>query len=133
MEEVGGTGGADGVRQAGRGIEVRVALPAHLRTLAGLPRGATEVQVTIVGRRVRVGEDSSTETITIASLLDALEEAYPMLRGTIRAHNRGERRAHLRFFGEGRDLSFAAVDDPLPATIVRGEEPFIVIGAISGG
>jgi hypothetical protein len=114
-------------------MKVRVALPAHLRTLAGLARGATEVQLSVGGRFKNGEERSGSETISIASLLDALEEAYPMLRGTIRSHNRGERRAHLRFFGEGRDLSFTAVEDPLPETIVRGEEPFIVIGAISGG
>jgi hypothetical protein len=118
-------------------VPIRVALPAHLRTVAGIPRGTTEVRV-VVGAgdpdsEVRDGGQTESETISIAALLNAVEAAYPMLRGTIRGHHGGERRAHLRYFGEGQDLSFAPTNSPLPDSIVRGEEPFIVIGAISGG
>jgi hypothetical protein len=92
-------------------VPIRVALPAHLRTLAGIPRGTTEVRV-VVGAgdpdsEVRDGGQTESETISIAALLNAVEAAYPMLRGTIRGHHGGERRAHLRYFGEGQDLSLS--------------------------
>lgn len=110
--------------------EIRVALPAHLRTLAQLPRATIEVRLSVP---VQAAEGSRPPVVTMASVLDSLEELYPALRGTIRGHNRGERRAHLRYFADGSDISFAPVDSPLPDSIVSGDEPFIVIGAISGG
>jgi hypothetical protein len=97
---------------------VRVALPAHLRTLAGT---GAEVQVELAG------------AATIGALLDALEAAHPALAGTIRAHAGGPRRAYMRYHACGEDLSFAPDDAPLPEAVARGEAPFTVIGAIAGG
>ena len=97
---------------------IRVALPAHLRTLAGT---GPEVTVELAG------------PATIGALLDALEAAHPALAGTIRAHSGGPRRPYMRYHACGEDLSFASDDAQLPEAIVRGEEPFTVIGAISGG
>lgn len=97
---------------------VRIALPVHLRTLA---RVDGEVRVEVEG------------TPTIATALDALEAAYPMLRGTIRDHGGGKRRAFIRYFADGNDVSHEPVDTPLPAAIVTGRDAFCVIGAISGG
>ena len=97
---------------------IRVILPAHLRTLAQVGR---EVELQVEG------------PATQRSVLDALEARYPMLRGTIRDHVTQQRRAFLRFFACGEDLSLDPPDDPLPGAVVRGEEPFFVIGAIAGG
>jgi sulfur-carrier protein len=99
---------------------IRVKLPYHLRTLARV-RVGTEVMVDVAG------------AITLRSVLDTLEENYPMLRGTIRDHVTQQRRAYLRFFASGRDLSHDSPDDPLPDRIVSGQEPLIVLGAIAGG
>ena len=71
--------------------------------------------------------------ITQRSILDALEDRYPMLRGTIRDHDTLERRPFLRFFACGEDWSLEPPDDPLPQRVAQGEEPFLVIGAIAGG
>jgi hypothetical protein len=71
--------------------------------------------------------------VTTRAVLDAVEADYPMLRGTIRNHATKERRPYLRYFVCGEDVSFAAIDDALPAEIATGVEPFIVIGAIAGG
>ena len=97
---------------------IRVVLPPHLRTLA---RVRDEVQLDIGGR------------VTRASVLDALEAGYPMLRGTIRDHVTQLRRPFLRFFACGEDLSHNAPDAPLPDAVVSGAEPFVVMGAIAGG
>jgi len=97
---------------------IRVVLPAHLRTLAKV---GSEVELQVEG------------PVTLRSVLDALEAAYPVLRGTIRDHGTLKRRAFLRFFACGQDLSLDPPDDPLPDAVVRGEEPFFVIGAIAGG
>jgi hypothetical protein len=97
---------------------IRVTLPHHLRTLA---RVGDEVELDING------------SATIASLLDALESKYPMLRGTIRDYGTQKRRAMVRFFVCGEDLSHDPVDTALPEAIVKGEEPFIIMGAIAGG
>ena len=97
---------------------VRVALPAHLRTLAR------------VGPEVRV---EVPDTPTIKGLLDALESAYPVLRGTIRDQASAERRPFMRYFACGRDLSHDPMDEPLPDPVVRGADAFCVIGAIAGG
>ena len=93
-------------------------LPQHLRTLAG---SGPEVQVDVEG------------VATIASVLDALEARYPVLRGTIRDHGTLQRRAFLRFFACEEDLSLEPPDTPLPEAVVSGKEPFLVIGAIAGG
>lgn len=97
---------------------IRVVLPAHLRTLAGVS-GDVELQV--------------SAPITQRSVLDALEQQYPMLRGTIRDHGTLKRRDFLRFFVCGEDWSHESPDTPLPEAVVSGTEPFYVIGAIAGG
>lgn len=97
---------------------IRVAMPAHLRTLAGVDG---DVTVDVEGE------------VTRRTVLDALETRYPMLRGTIREHVSGERRPFLRFFACGEDITHDSPDDPLPQEIVSGKEPFYVIGAIAGG
>jgi molybdopterin synthase sulfur carrier subunit len=97
---------------------IRVALPAHLRTLARVD-GEVELDVTGV--------------VTQRSVLDALEASYPMLRGTIRDHGTGRRRPFVRFFACQQDLSHEPPDTPLPAAVSDGTEPFLVVGAMAGG
>ena len=97
---------------------VRVVLPAHLRTLA---RVDGEVKVDLDG------------PATQRAVLDALEAAYPMLRGTIRDQETKRRRAFLRFFACEEDLSNESPDAPLPEAVARGAEPLLVIGAMAGG
>lgn len=97
---------------------IRVALPAHLRTLA---RVDGEVKLDVDGE------------VTQRSVLDALEAAYPMLRGTIRDHETRERRAFLRFFACGEDLSNESPDARLPDAVATGAEPLLIIGAMAGG
>ena len=97
---------------------IRVVLPAHLRVLA---RIGAEVELDVDGEVIQ------------SSVLDALEERYPMLRGTIRDHGTGRRRAFVRFFACERDLSHDPPDAPLPAAVVTGAEPFLVVGAMAGG
>ncbi len=97
---------------------VRVVLPAHLRTLA---RINGEVQLQVEG------------PVTQQSVLDALEATYPMLRGTIRDHATLERRAFIRFFACGLDLSGEPPDAPLPDAIAAGSEPLRIVGAMAGG
>jgi len=97
---------------------IRVVLPAHLRTLA---RVDGEVKLEVV------------PPVTFGAVLDALEAAYPMLRGTIRDHVTKRRRAFLRFFVCGEDLSHEPTDTVLPEAVVAGHEPFLVIGAMAGG
>ena len=97
---------------------IRVALPQHLRTLAGVDGEVTlELQEAPTPRRV----------------LDALEARYPTLRGTIRDHTTAERRAFVRFFVCGKDISHDPVDEPLPEDVASGKEPFRVVGAMAGG
>lgn len=96
----------------------RVHLPFHLRNLAGV---TGEVELEIAG------------PVSQRSLLDALETRYPQLRGTIRDHDTLRRRAFIRFFACQQDVSNDDVDAPLPAVIATGAEPFLVIGALSGG
>lgn len=98
---------------------IRVELPQHLRTLARVED--PEVTVEVAG------------PVTQRSILDALEARYPMLRGTIRDHVTLERRPFLRFFACCEDYSHESPDAPLPDAVARGEEPFMVIGAIAGG
>ncbi|MEU0511444.1 MULTISPECIES: MoaD/ThiS family protein [Amycolatopsis] len=97
---------------------IRVHLPAHLRTIAHIDG---EVELDLNG------------AVTQRALLDALEERYPMLRGTIREHGTGKRRAFVRFFACEEDLSHEEPDAPLPAPVVAGAEPFLVMGAMAGG
>jgi sulfur-carrier protein len=97
---------------------IRVELPPHLRTLA---RVQAEVMIDVEG------------SVTQRSVLDALEARYPMLKGAIRDHVTRERRAFLRFFACGQDLSHESPDAPLPEEVAKGKEPFLVIGAIAGG
>ena len=97
---------------------IRVVLPHHLRTLA------------------RVGEEVPIEVkgdVTQRAVLDALEAAYPMLRGTIRDDDTKKRRALVRFFACEEDLSHESPDAPLPAVVASGAEPYFVIGAMAGG
>ena len=97
---------------------IRVILPFHLRNLAQV---GSEVTLDISG------------PITQRSILDALEERYPMLCGAIRDHDTKQRRPFLRYFACEEDLSLESPDTPLPEAVASGKEPFIVIGAIAGG
>jgi molybdopterin converting factor small subunit len=97
---------------------IRLILPAHLRTLAGVG-GELEIEV----------EGEATQR----SVLDALEARYPMLRGTIRDQVTGQRRPYVRFFGCGEDLSHQPPDALLPEAVASGAEPLVVLGAIAGG
>lgn len=97
---------------------VRVALPVHLRTLA---RVDDEVEVEVEG------------VPSARVVLDAIEARYPMLRGTIREHRTRQRRAYIRYFVDGLDISHEDPEMPLPDAVVAGREPFVVIGAIAGG
>ena len=97
---------------------IRVVLPPHLRTLA---RVTGEVHVDVAG------------TVTQRTVLDALEAAYPMLRGTIRDHVTHQRRAFLRLFACELDLSHESPDAPLPEAVATGKEPLLIVGAMAGG
>ena len=97
---------------------IRVVLPYHLRRLANTGR---EVELEIEG------------PVTQGSILDALEARYPVLRGTIRDHVTQQRRAFIRFFACGQDVSHEPPDAPLPDAVVTGAEPFWVVGAMAGG
>jgi molybdopterin synthase sulfur carrier subunit len=97
---------------------IRVILPHHLRTLA---RVGDEVVVDLNG------------SATVRAVLDALENKYPMLRGTMRDHVSQQRRPLVRFFVCGEDISHDSPDTPLPDAIARGVEPFFIMGAIAGG
>ena len=97
---------------------IRVTLPFHLRNLAQVDG---EVQLDVEG------------DVTASAVLDALEKQYPVLEGTIRDHYTHQRRAFLRFFACGEDLSHEALDAPLPEAVAEGAEPFQVVGAMAGG
>jgi len=97
---------------------IRVMLPTHLQILAG------------AGRTVELDPGSPA---TIRSLLDALERRWPALRGTIRDQSAGERRPYIRFFACGEDYSLQGMDEPLPAPVAAGDEPFRIVGAMAGG
>ncbi len=97
---------------------IRVTLPPHLRKLAQVDG---EVKLDLEGE------------VTQRSVLDAIEARYPMLRGTIRDHTTKKRRAFVRFFACGEDLSHEAPDTPLPDAVARGTEPYMIVGAIAGG
>jgi len=108
---------------------VRVVLPAHLRNLA---RVQGEVTLHLGGERDLEGGQRDLE-VTRQVLLDALEAAYPVLRGTIRDHVTGKRRAFVRFYACQQDLSNEPADAPLPAAVTAGTEPFRIVGAMAGG
>jgi sulfur-carrier protein len=98
---------------------IRVQLPFHLRNLARV-EGEVHVEV--------------PPPVTIAAAITAIEAKYPMLRGTIRDHDTLKRRPFIRFFACKEDLSMEPPETtPLPEVVVRGEEPFLVIGAMAGG
>lgn len=97
---------------------IRVVLPHHLRTLAGVGR---EVELLVSG------------AATLGAVLDALEAAYPMLRGTIREYGTLQRRPFIRFFAGGQDLSHEPPDVLLPAAVAAGSEPLLIVGAMAGG
>ncbi|MDP9182291.1 MAG: MoaD/ThiS family protein [Actinomycetota bacterium] len=97
---------------------IRVVLPAHLKALAKVNG---EVEVEVAG------------AATPASVLDAVEELYPVLRGTIRDQASGKRRSFVRYFACEQDISHDPTDAPLPQEVVSGREPFLVIGAMAGG
>lgn len=97
---------------------VTVMLPAHLRTLAGIT-GDVTLDV--------------AAPVTPGSILDSLEDRYPALRGTIRDHVTQQRRAFIRFFACGQDVSLDPPDTPVPEAVAAGKEPFMVVGAIAGG
>jgi sulfur-carrier protein len=97
---------------------VRVKLPAHLRKLARVD-GVVELDV--------------EGPVTQRAVLDTLERRYPVLRGTIRDHGTYKRRAFVRFFACEQDLTHESPDAPLPEPVVRGTEPFLVVGAMAGG
>ena len=98
---------------------LRVVLPYHLYTLARC--GRSEVSVEVGG------------PVTLAAALDALEAAYPMLAGTLRARATGRRRPLIRFYACQDDLSNTAPDAPLPEAVAAGREPLLIVGAIAGG
>ena len=97
---------------------IRVVLPAHLRTLAQVDG---EVQLQVDG------------PVTQRAVLDSLEARYPVLSGTIRDRRSGKRRAFVRFFACEQDLSHESPDDELPDPVARGDEPYLIVGAMAGG
>ena len=103
---------------AAAGSDVRVVLPAHLRTLAGVHG---EILVCVSG------------PLTQRAVVDAIEARFPMLGGTIRDRQTGKRRAFVRFYACEEDLSHESPDDPLPAAVAAGAEPYLIVGARAGG
>jgi hypothetical protein len=97
---------------------IRVVLPHHLRTLAGVDG---EVSLDL------------RERPTQRTVLDALEAEYPVLRGTIRDHGTAKRRDFIRFFACGTDITHESADDPLPEAVASGAETFRVVAAMAGG
>jgi molybdopterin synthase sulfur carrier subunit len=97
---------------------IRVVLPHHLRTLAGVGK---EVQIEVAG------------AVTLGAVLDAVEDCFPVLRGTIRDHGTLLRRPFVRFFACKEDLSLESPGTKLPDEVVRGIEPFLIVGAMAGG
>jgi sulfur-carrier protein len=97
---------------------IRVELPAHLRRLAEVNG---DVALTV------------EEPVTLGAVLNAVEQAYPVLRGTIRDSQTCKRRAYVRYYAAGEDYSFRPEADALPRAVIEGEAPFVILGAISGG
>lgn len=98
---------------------IRVQIPLHLRRLAKVDGNEVSVEVSGV--------------VTQRSVLDALEAAYPALAGTTRDHVTKRRRSLVRFYACGEDLSNEDPDTPLPDAVAKGEQPYMIIGAIAGG
>ena len=98
---------------------IRVGLPYHLRQVAGVR--SSEVVLAVDGE------------VTLRAVLEALEARHPALRGTIREHGTLKRRPYIRFFACREDLSHEPADTPLPAAVVNGSEPFLIVGAMAGG
>ena len=105
--------------ETNNGPAIRVALPYHLRTLAGIDGAEISLEVQV--------------PITVRRILDVLEARYPMLSGTIREHGTGQRRAFMRIFACEEDWSHEPVDAELPEAVAKGREPLIILGAIAGG
>ena len=99
-------------------MTIRVVLPGHLRTMAG------------VSGDVLLEVDAP---VTVRTVVDAVEARYPMLLGTIRDHVTKQRRPFLRYFACQLDLSHDSIDEPLPEAVVAGQEPLLIVGAIAGG
>lgn len=97
---------------------IRLVLPHHLRNLAGTGK---EVELDV------------PDPVTLGAVIDALEAAHPMLRGTVRDPANGRRRAFVRFFACEDDLSNQSLDEPLPASVAEGREALHVVGAMAGG
>ena len=97
---------------------IRVVLPSHLRALARID-GEVRLEV--------------ADPVTQRTVLDALEASYPVLRGTIRGHDGGPRRAFIRFVACEQDLSHEPPDTPLPGPVTTGAEPYLIVGAMAGG
>jgi hypothetical protein len=97
---------------------IRIILPFHLRKLAGVD-GEVELEV--------------AAPVTIRAVMDALERRYPALSGTLRDHDTLKRRPFVRFFACKEDMSLEPPDTPLPEPVVKGEEPFLIVGAMAGG
>jgi len=97
---------------------IRVILPFHLRKLAKVD-GELELEV--------------PAPVTVRAVIDAIEESYPNLCGTIRDHDTLKRRPFIRFFACKEDMSLEPPDTPLPEAVLKGEEPFLVVGAMAGG
>ena len=97
---------------------IRVVLPFHLRNLARVD-GEVELEI--------------AAPVTVRAVLDALENQYPVLRGTIRDHETLKRRPFVRFFACKEDMSLESPETPLPAPVIKGEEPFLIVGAMAGG
>jgi hypothetical protein len=97
---------------------IRVVLPFHLRKLACVDG---DVELEVAG------------PVTVRAVIDSLEERYPVLRGTIRDHDTLKRRPFVRFFACKEDVSLEPPDAPLPEPVVKGDEPFLIVGAMAGG
>jgi molybdopterin synthase sulfur carrier subunit len=108
----------DAGRENADAAQIRVTLPYHLRNLARV-QGDVIIEV--------------PAPVTLRATLDALEARYPMLRGTIRDYETGQRRPFLRFFASAEDISLASPESELPEAVSRGAEPLLIIGAIAGG
>lgn len=114
MSGVGAAAAGDGAA----GFAIRVVLPGHLRTLAAVP----EREVTV-----------TAGSADVSGVLDALEARFPQLRGTIRDQRTGKRRPFVRFYACELDLSHEPADALLPAAVLAGTEPLLIIGAMAGG
>ncbi|HSV85728.1 MAG TPA: MoaD/ThiS family protein [Levilinea sp.] len=97
---------------------IRLIIPTHLSRLANSGR-----QIELEVKR----------PATLEAVLDALEERYPMLRGTLRDHQTKQRRPFIRFFALGQDLSHEPPDALLPGEVAQGIQPLLIIGAMAGG